>query len=177
MASISHFSSTLTRDSRMPIFIFQSPCQSNKTLSTGKRKGRLFAPIFFFHGRQGQGGWFEADDFQVDPAVRADDNFSLNDIFQRDFSITFRTMGSNYDRHFIPPKSRLVKEKKPSGMEGFWLHLVRFDVLPSTEAHMSLIPLGLAARSSLGKKVSGSAHNFEHYSGFEAIVNRQNNYV
>jgi hypothetical protein len=67
----------------------------------------LFAPIFLFHGRQLDDGGIQADDLQVDAAIRANDNLTHFSIgFQADVGFAFGTSG---DRHYNPPDKSLLK--------------------------------------------------------------------
>ncbi len=79
---------------------------------------KLLAPVLFFHRGQGERGRIQADDFQIDAAIRADDDLTLDDIVEGDLSITFGTMGGYICRHFLL-QSKSVKIKKPSGRRAF----------------------------------------------------------
>jgi hypothetical protein len=67
---------------------------SGAFITNTNKLGELLAPILFFHRRQLEGGWVEADHLKIHPAVGADNYFTLHDVIQGNFGITFGTMSN-----------------------------------------------------------------------------------
>jgi hypothetical protein len=58
--------------------------------------GRLFAPVFFFHGGKRNFGGIEAGNLKINATIGTYDDFANDHIGEGDFGITFRAVSSGH---------------------------------------------------------------------------------